>query len=428
MALSKFGQHFSAESGIVDLMDDLGKALNVDPDLLFLGGGNPAQIDEFEDIIAQQLTEISKSPSDLHRLIGVYQSPQGSESFIEALSDYFKSECQWPIEQANIAVANGSQSAFFMLINMLTGPSLDPFSASSANNQSKAIHFPLMPEYLGYADQALADDAFVGHKPLIELVGEHGFKYKVDFDKLNIDENAAAICVSRPTNPSGNMISDEELNQLSDIAEQRGIPLIIDCAYGDPFPGIVYQQTQYQWKKHHILVMSLSKLGLPAVRTGIVVADQAFIKQFVSINTIVSLANGNLGPELMTRLLKQNKLSQITQTILLPFYQAKRDFFSTVLKGALGELPYRFHQAEGAFFLWLWFEGLPISSTELYQRLKEQGVLIMDGKPFFFNIDEKWPHKQECIRLSYCQSDEILAKAAKIIGQLLHELYDGKTV
>jgi len=40
-------------------------------------------------------------------------------------------------------------------------------------------------------------------------------------------------------------------------------------------------------------------------------------------------------------------------------------------------LPYHVHKPEGAFFLWLWFEGLPVSSQELYERLKKRGVAII---------------------------------------------------
>ena len=62
------------------------------------------------------------------------------------------------------------------------------------------------------------------------------FKYSIDFKCLNIDENIGAICVSRPTNPSGNVLTNEEMEQLHDLAEANDIPLIIDNAYGAPFP------------------------------------------------------------------------------------------------------------------------------------------------------------------------------------------------
>ena len=41
MKLSVFGEKFVDKSGIVELMDDLGSALNENPDMIFMGGGNP---------------------------------------------------------------------------------------------------------------------------------------------------------------------------------------------------------------------------------------------------------------------------------------------------------------------------------------------------------------------------------------------------
>ena len=44
MKLSKFGNKFTQESGILTLMDDLGEALTAGERMLMLGGGNPARI------------------------------------------------------------------------------------------------------------------------------------------------------------------------------------------------------------------------------------------------------------------------------------------------------------------------------------------------------------------------------------------------
>ena len=52
--------------------------------------------------------------------------------------------------------------------------------------------------------------------------------------------NTGAICVSRPTNPTGNVITDDEVEQLDALAQTHNVPLIIDGAYGLPFPGLIY--------------------------------------------------------------------------------------------------------------------------------------------------------------------------------------------
>jgi valine--pyruvate aminotransferase len=88
---------------------------------------------------------------------------------------------------------------------------------------------------------------------------------------LNPGPDVRALCVSRPTNPSGNLLSDAEMGRLAKLAADRGIPLIIDNAYGWPFPGIVFGEATPPWNDQTIHVMSLSKLGLPGTRTAFVV-------------------------------------------------------------------------------------------------------------------------------------------------------------
>jgi len=414
--LSQFGRRLSGESGIVSLMDDLGDALNVNPDMLFLGGGNPAAIPEFERLIGTHLNALVNEPDQLHKLLGVYQSPQGNERFISLLAKYFNERCGWPVSEENIAITNGSQSAFFLLLNMLAGERAD-----KGRQEPRNICLPMAPEYLGYGDQILAPGGFRSTRPLIELVGEHGFKYNIDFDRLNINESTAALCVSRPTNPTGNVITDKELARLNELSLRYEIPLIIDCAYGLPFPGIVYGPAELQWQANNIFVLSLSKLGLPGVRTGIVVASKELIAQLVSANTIVSLANGNLGPMLGASLLQDNSLDRICSDVLLPYYQGRRALMLALLEKHFHGLCYRVHKSEGAFFVWLWFPELTISSDRLYERLKKRQVLIMAGEHFFFGLEQPWEHSKQCVRLNFCQSDAVLETALAIIAEELRK-------
>lgn len=74
-------------------------------------------------------------------------------------------------------------------------------------------------------------------------------------------------------------------------------------------------------------------------------------------------------------------------------------------------------------FLWLWFEGLPITSLELYQRLKLQGVLVVSGHYFFPGLGESWRHKDECLRVTYSQDDEDVRRGLKIIARVAREAY-----
>ncbi|WP_164088299.1 aminotransferase class I/II-fold pyridoxal phosphate-dependent enzyme, partial [Stenotrophomonas maltophilia] len=67
------------------------------------------------------------------------------------------------------------------------------------------------------------------------------------------------------------------------------IPLIIDNAYGVPFPGIIFSQATPHWNDNTILCMSLSKLGLPGARCGIIIANEELITAITNVNGIISL-------------------------------------------------------------------------------------------------------------------------------------------
>ena len=90
MKLSKFGEKFSGQSGIVELMDDLGTALNENPEMIFMGGGNPGRIPEVEQIFKARLETVLADPAQLHTLLGVYQSPQGDKDFREQIAGLLK--------------------------------------------------------------------------------------------------------------------------------------------------------------------------------------------------------------------------------------------------------------------------------------------------------------------------------------------------
>jgi len=413
--LSKFGEKFSSQSGIVELMDDLGTALNENPNMIFMGGGNPGRIPQVEQVFKARMETILSDPAQLHSLMGVYQSPQGDKDFREQIAGLLRQQFGWQLSGRNIAISNGSQSAFFVLYNL--------FAGTMSDGSQRSIHLPLAPEYIGYRDIGLSDNQFTATRPDIELLDDNLFKYHVDFSRLNINQQSAALCVSRPTNPTGNVLTDDEIEQLDAIAAEHDIPFIIDGAYGLPFPSIIFNDARAHWNHNTILVLSLSKLGLPGVRTGIIVASEEIIQAFTRANTIVSLACGNLGPALARELVSSGEILSLSQQQIAPFYRQRADQTVQWFRQALGDLPYRIHRPEGAIFLWLWFENLPISSQLLYERLKARGVLVVPGHNFFPGITDDWRHQQECIRVSYAQDGAVVKAGIETIAEEVAKAY-----
>jgi len=408
MEVSRFGRKIAETSGIGQLMEDLGIAYSEGRNILMLGGGNPAQIPKVQQCFRSSMEKLLQNGAEFERAIGNYDPPGGNREFIEAVSTLLRGELGWDIGPENIALTNGSQTAFFILFNI--------FAGAFEGRAGRKILFPLAPEYIGYCDVGLEDDLFVANKPHIEHIDDHLFKYHVNFDKINITDEIGAICVSRPTNPTGNVLTDAEIERLDELACTNDIPLIIDNAYGMPFPNIIFTEAKAVWNEHIIFCMSLSKLGLPALRTGIVIANEEVITMVSRMNAVMSLAPGSMGAAIATNMVRTGEIINLSRNVITPFYQQKARATLEQVYEELDGTDFHVHKPEGAFFLWLWFPNLPITNSELYQRLKAKGVLIVPGHYFFPGFKESWQHKNECIRINYSQDEEIVAAGIKIIA------------
>ncbi|MFH4726376.1 valine--pyruvate transaminase [Vibrio diabolicus] len=413
MQFSKFGEKFNQYSGITQLMDDLNDGLRT-PGAIMLGGGNPAAIPAMLDHFHQASEEMLAS-GELVAALANYDGPQGKDAFVKALAQLFRETYGWEISEKNISLTNGSQSGFFYLFNLLAGKQPD--------GSHKKVLLPIAPEYIGYGDAGIDEDIFVSYHPEIELLDNGLFKYHVDFEQLTVDDSVAAICASRPTNPTGNVLTDEEVRKLDKLARENNIPLIIDNAYGLPFPNIIFEDVEPFWNENTILCMSLSKLGLPGVRCGIVIASEEITQALTNMNGIISLAPGSVGPALANHIIAKGDLLKLSSEVIKPFYKQKSQRAVELLQEAITDERFRIHKPEGAIFLWLWFDELPITTMELYQRLKARGVLIVPGEYFFIGQKDEWDHAHQCLRMNYVQDDEMMQKGIAIIAEEVEKAY-----
>ena len=408
---TKFGRHVVRPTGALELMTDLGDASSCTPDrtVHMLGGGNPARIPAVEAVYRRRLNEIAADGEQFGRFAAAYSAPAGDVRFRAAVADTLTRLYGWPLSERNVALTSGSQSAFFVLFNLLGG--------ECADGTRKRILLPLAPEYIGYADLGLSDGMLVSQRAAIEELPDGFFKYHVRLEGLDAVPDVSAICVSRPTNPSGNVLPLQELQELDQLARARDVPLLVDAAYGSPFPGIQFEPAGALWNDNVVLCLSLSKLGLPGTRTGIIVANESVVEAITAFNATAALAPGSTGPVIVEPLLRSGELDALCSETIRPYYVARCRNAVELLQDACRDLPLRIHRPEGAFFLWLWFPDLPITSADLYRRIKARGVLVLSGHHFFPGLADGWRHRDECLRINYSQSPESVAAGVRVIAE-----------
>lgn len=413
MTFSSFGDKFTRYSGITQLMDDLDQGLRTS-DAIMLGGGNPAEIPQMRNYF-EMLCDDLLQDGQLMDTFCNYDGPQGKKYFISSLVQLLNNQFGWSLTEKNIVLTNGSQSAFFYLFNL--------FAGKQSNGRIKKVLFPLAPEYIGYNDSGLMHDQFVSVKPIIQELPDGQFKYHIDFEKLHIGSDIGMLCVSRPTNPTGNVLTDEEIVRLDNLAQKHNIPLLIDNAYGLPFPSIIFSQVTPLWNENIILCLSLSKLGLPGVRCGIVIANEKVINALTNINGIMCLTPGGAGPVMVNEMIRRGDLLRLSEQVIKPFYQQRVNNTIHIIRRYLSSDDCLIHKPEGAIFLWLWFRNLPITSEELYQRLKKRGVLLVPGHYFFTGLSKPWAHAHQCMRMNYVPDMNAIEKGIQILAQEVERAY-----
>lgn len=414
--LSKFGSRYARRTGILELMDDLGNAARADNPVLMLGGGNPGRIPAVEEVFRRRLAEIAASDDEYGAACARYAHPTGDIRLREVLAELLASEFGWSVGSENIALTPGSQTSFYYLFNMLAGEMPD--------GSKRRILLPLAPEYVGYTDVGLTEDMFVAAQSTVAELPDNMFKYHIDFDQIEIDDSIGAVCVSRPTNPTGNVITDEEIRRLDELCRRANRPLIIDCAYGAPFPGIVFVPATPYWNENIIYCLSLSKLGLPGVRTGIVIARPEVITALTALTATVQLAVGSIGPVIVREMIRSREILSLSREEIMPYYRDRAQVCVEWLKAELDGLPFRIHQPEGAMFLWLWLQNCPETSEAIYTRLKDVGVFVMSGHHFFPGIEHDWPHRNECLRISFAMDEATVRRGLEKIARVIRSAYD----
>ena len=97
MKLSKFGHKFTQQSGINQLMEDLGDAYASNhPDLCMLGGGNPAFIEQAQLLFTREMEGLIDNGL-FQSMIGIYDGPQGAKNFRDVLSNFLNEQFLWNI-------------------------------------------------------------------------------------------------------------------------------------------------------------------------------------------------------------------------------------------------------------------------------------------------------------------------------------------
>ena len=236
-----------------------------------------------------------------------------------------------------ILQGNGSDELISYLITTFGGPVLHPVPTFSM--------YGIIARALGEKDIAIPLDR----------------EFDLDLTKMLVmvkKERPRLIFLSSPNNPTGNCFSAEKIMKL--IEASKGI-VVVDEAY-QPFSsqrGFLPLLKDY---RNLVIMRTLSKIGLAALRVGFLLADPEIIGE---VNKVRLPFNVNtLSQEIAIAALKDARV--ITSSIRS--IVSERDRLFTVMENIVGVTPF---PSEANFILFRTRDA-----DGLYQRLLNKGVLV----------------------------------------------------
>ncbi|MEV0981875.1 aminotransferase class I/II-fold pyridoxal phosphate-dependent enzyme [Streptomyces sp. NPDC049915] len=416
MHLSHCGTKMAGASGLRSIMEDValsGADTSAGP-WLNLSVGNPAAIPEvtalWRELAGQALAE------DFERSSAVYGPSRGSRVLVDAVVEYFRTGHGWDIGPENVVVGPGSQMLCFAAAALFTGP---------GRGGDRRLLLPLVPDYTGYQGLCLHEGGVEGLAPLVRREEGHRFRYAMDLDALRRRRDMGMLLVSSPGNPTGRPVERAELDALTEVATELDVPLLIDHAYGAPFPRIADVRSEPAPHPQVINSFTVSKAGLPGERIGFAVGAPHHISALTGFLANSVLHAPQLSQAMVARALATGRLDHVTATVIGPYYQNKRRFAEKMLHEYLPEdLQWRLHSGTGGMFCWVWVDHDWFDDLELYRRLKDKRVFAVPGRHFFTDASDPAldGHGRRCFRISLSGEEPVIAEGVHRIAEALREM------
>ncbi len=239
----------------------------------------------------------------------------------------------------NLLQGNGSDELIYYLIAAFGGPVLYPVPTFSM--------YGIISQALGEKrkEVPLARDFDLDSKSMTAAVRQ--VKPKLIF-------------LSSPNNPTGNCFSADKILKILDIA--KGL-VVVDEAY-QPFSGEKGFMPMLKNYKHLVIMRTLSKIGLAALRFGYLIAHEEIIEEVNKVRLPFNV-NSLSQAVAVEALKKKGSLKRTIRQI-----SAERDRMINAMERLAGVEPF---PSEANFILF----RVSDPST-VYQRLLKEGILVRD--------------------------------------------------
>ena len=264
------------------------------------------------------------------------------------------------------------------------------------------------------------EPAYDSYKPAIELAG--GIvkpysltppNYRINWEEVRqmITPKTKMIMINTPHNPSGSILSKQDLESLAEITKGTNIIVLSDEVY----EHIIFDSEEHQsvcrfeeLRKRSMIVYSFGKtFHDTGWKNGYCLGPEYLMREFRKVHQfLVFSVNTPLQVALAAYLKNEEHYLSLPS-----FYQAKRDYFLSLIQGC----SFTFAPCKGSYFQLLDYSSFSDEKdTELAIRLtKEFGIASIPVSVFYSSdVDTKM------LRFCFAKDNETLERAAEKIHSI----------
>jgi len=262
------------------------------------------------------------------------------------------------------------------------------------------------PAYDSYLPTIIAN----GGVPISIRLNKDNFSIPWEEVERSITDKTKCIVINSPHNPTGAILKEVDILQLTKIVKDISIFLISDEVY----EHIIFENQKHfsfahydELAKRSFIISSFGKtFHTTGWKMGYCCAPSNLTSEFRKFHQFIVFAVNTPVQLAMAEFLKDEK----NISTLPDFYQAKRDLFISLLKGS----KFIFRKCDGTYFQLLDYSNISAKNDfEFSEYLtKEIGVAVIPLSPFYKNGSD-----DKLVRVCFAKKDEVLKKAAnKLLG------------
>ncbi len=210
-----------------------------------------------------------------------YTHSLGDIRLRQAICEYHKDKYNTIVDPGQILVTSGTSPAMLLLFSALVNPG-DEIIISDP-------HYACYANFINYVQ---------GVPVTVPVFEDEGFVYTPDAIKEKITSKTKAIFINSPSNPTGNIIPEDRMKEIVEIATTNNLYIISDEIYH----GLVYEGQDHsilEFCDNAFVLNGFSKLfAMTGLRLGYLIAPKEFVRPlqilqqnfFICANSVIQLA------------------------------------------------------------------------------------------------------------------------------------------